>query len=75
MAVIDHDADEHHEVLHDRIVAVAHRLDHEARDAGNIEDRLGDDQAADQECGLDADDGDDGQHGVAQRMVVVDGGP
>ncbi len=64
----DDDGDEHHEVLHHRIVAPADRLDQEAGDAGDVEDRFGDDQAAEQERGLDADGGDDRQHGVAQRV-------
>src|SRR5262245_24172955 len=52
-----HDGDEHDQVLHDRIVAPADRFHEEARDAGDVEHGLGDDQAADQERGLDADDG------------------
>ena len=68
----DNDGDEHHQVLHDRVVAPADRLDQEARDAGNVEHGLGDDQAADQEGGLDADDGDHRQQRVAQGMIVVD---
>ena len=47
--------DEHHEVLHDRIIAPAQRLDQEAGDAGNVEHGFRDDQAADQERRLDAD--------------------
>ncbi len=61
---IDHhhdEGDQHHQVLHDRIVAPQDRLDEEAGHAGNVEHRLGDDQAADEEGRLDADDGDDGQ--------------
>ena len=67
----DH-GDQHHEVLHDRIVAPADRLDQEAGDAGDVEHGLGDDQAADQERRLDADHGDDRQNGVLQRVMIID---
>src|SRR5690349_1897271 len=36
----DDDGDEHHEVLHDRIVPPQDRLDEEPRDAGQVEHRL-----------------------------------
>src|SRR4030095_16585804 len=66
-----HEGDQHHQVLHDRVVAPADRLDEEAGDARDVEHRLGDDQATHQEGRLDADDGDHGQQRIAQRMVVV----
>src|SRR6267378_3119545 len=59
-----HDGDEHHEVLHDRVVAPQDRLHEEARDAGQVEHRLGHHQTADEERELDADDGDHGQDRV-----------
>src|SRR5262245_16332491 len=65
----DHDhRDEHHEVLHDRIVAPEYRLDQEPRDPRQIEDGLGDHEAADQKRELDADDRDDREHRVPGRM-------
>src|SRR5512139_1257359 len=67
----DH-GDEHHQVLNDRVVAPADRLDQEACDARDVEYRLSDDQAAHQEGRLDADNGDHRQRRVAQRMVEVD---
>src|SRR5215510_15273371 len=69
-----HDGDEHHQILHDWIVAPANGLDQEPRHTGNVEYRLGDDQAADQEGRLDANDGDYRQHGIAQGVVIIDGG-
>src|SRR5207249_680144 len=68
----DDDGDEHHQVLHHRVVAPANRLDEEARDAGNVEDGLGDDQSAQQKGGLDTDHRDDRQERVLERMVIVD---
>src|SRR3954447_4264784 len=47
--------DEHDQVLHDRIIAPADRFHEEARDAGDVEYGLGDDQPAHQKRGLDAD--------------------
>ncbi len=63
--------DQHHQVLHDRVIAPADRLDQVAGDAGNVEHGFGDDQAADQERGLDADHGDHRQDGVLQRVVKI----
>ena len=68
----DDDGDEHDKILHDRIIARADRLDEKARDAGNVEHGLGDDEPADQKRGLDADDSDDRQQCVAQRVIVID---
>src|SRR5437868_9087666 len=53
-----HDGDEHHEVLHDRVVAPEDRLHEEARNAGQVEHGFGHHEAADEERELDADDGD-----------------
>src|SRR2546426_2461092 len=44
----DDDRDEHHEVLHDRIVAPQDRLDQEARHARQVEDGLRHDEPADE---------------------------
>src|SRR5437867_7313613 len=45
----DHDdGDEHHEVLHDRVVAPQDRLHEEAGDAGQVEHGLGHHEAADE---------------------------
>ena len=43
------------------------------RHARNIKNRFGNNQAADQECRLNADDGGHGQDGVFQGMVIIDG--
>src|SRR5687768_2510225 len=67
-----HHRDEHDQVLHDRIVAPEDGLDEKARDAGQVEHVLGDDEAADEEGELDADDGDHGQDRVLQRMAPDD---
>src|SRR5262245_57588618 len=72
----DHDhGDEHHEVLHDGIVAPEDRLDQEARDPRQVEHGLGDYEAADQERELDPDDGDDGQQRVLQGVAPDDDAP
>src|SRR5947209_5778962 len=47
--------DEHHQILHDRIIAPTDRFDEEACDPGNVEHGLGHDQPAHQERGLNAD--------------------
>src|SRR5947208_197088 len=67
-----HDGDEHHEVLHDRVVAPEDRLHEEARDAGQVEDGLGHHEAADEEGELDADDGDHGQDRVLEGVAPDD---
>src|SRR5207244_7385951 len=67
-----HDGDEHHEVLHDRIVPPEDRLHQEPGDAGQVEDGLGDHQAADEEGELDRDDGDHRQHRVLERVTPDD---
>src|SRR6266571_6506483 len=69
----DHDdGDEHDEVLDDGIVAPEDRLDQEPRDAGQVEDGLRDDEAADEKRELDADDGDDREQGVLERVTPDD---
>src|SRR5712664_2796763 len=62
-----HDGDEHHEVLHDRVVAPEDRLHEEAGDAGQVEDGLGHHEAPDEERELDADHRDHGQDRVLER--------
>src|SRR6185503_15803296 len=52
------DGDQQHDALNERIVAREHRVDHEATDAGQREDVLGDDGAADQRAELQAEHGD-----------------
>src|SRR4029450_7938876 len=71
----DDDGDEHDEVLHDRIVAPENRLDQEARDPRQIEDRLGDPGAADEKRELDADDRDDREQRVLERVPPDDDAP
>src|SRR6185437_13699537 len=67
-----HDRDEHHQVLHDRIVAPENRLHQEARDPGQVEDGLGHHEAADEERELDADHGHHREDRVLQRVAPDD---
>ncbi len=55
------------------VVAVRDGLDREAADAGPGEDGFGDDCAGEERAELQAQDGDDGDHGVAQGVAVDDG--
>src|SRR5882672_1741075 len=72
----DHDdRGEHDEVLDHRIVTPQDRLNQEPRDAGQVEDGLGDHEPADEERELDPDDGDDGQQGVLERVTPDDDAP
>ena len=48
------DGDQQHDALHQRVVAREDRVDHQAADAGQREDVLGDDRAADQRAELQA---------------------
>src|SRR5947207_96577 len=68
----DDDRDEHDERLHDRIVAPENRLHEEAREARQVEDRLGHHEPPDEERELDADHGDHGQQRVLQRVTPHD---
>src|SRR6059036_3834486 len=69
----DHDdRDEHDEVLDDGIVAPEDRLDQEPRDAGQVEDGLRDHESADEKRELDADDGDDREQGILERVAPDD---
>src|SRR5204863_7579694 len=56
-----HDGDEHDEVLDDRVIAPEDGLHEEARDTGQVEDRLGHHETADEKRELDADDRDHGK--------------
>ena len=76
---VDHKIDEdeghgnqQHETLDEREVAAGGRVDEELADAVDVEDLLGDDEAADQEGELEADDGDDRQHGIAHGVAARD---
>src|SRR5262245_59727920 len=64
----DDDRGEHHEVLHDRVIAPEDGLDEEPGDPGQVEHGLGDHEPADEEGELDADDGDDGEDRVLQGV-------
>src|SRR5689334_1087949 len=64
-----HDRDEHHQVLHDRVVAPQDRLDQEAGDAGQVEHGLGHHEAADEEGELDTDHGDHRKDRVLQGVT------
>ena len=67
-----HGGDEQHEALDQIEVAARGGVDEQLADAVDVEHLLGDDQPADQERELEADDGDDGQQRVAQGMAAHD---
>src|SRR5690242_5229798 len=64
-----HDGDEHHQVLHDRVVAPEDRLHQEAGDPGEVEHGLGHHEAADEERELDADHGHHREDCVLERVA------
>ena len=64
--------DQHHQCLRHRVVLVLHGLHEEPANAVQIEHLLGDDEAADQKCRLDADQGHHRQQRVLQRVAVDD---
>src|SRR5580693_5176577 len=69
---IDDDVDSREDQCHaldDRVVAAEDGVDREPADAGNGEDRLRDDDAADQQRDAAADHGDDRDRRVAQRVA------
>src|SRR4029077_17855549 len=68
----DHDRDEHHQGLHDRVVPPQDRLHQEAREPGQVEDGLGHHEAADEERELDADHGHHRQDRVLERVAPDD---
>ncbi len=59
--------------LHQIVIAIADGLDGEASDAGPGEDGFGDDGAGEERAELQAEDGNDGDHGVAQGVAIDDG--
>ena len=63
------DGDEQDAALHQRVVAEADRLDQQPADAGPREDRLGDDRAGQHRAELQADDRDDRNQAVAERVA------
>ena len=64
----DGDADDDEDAHQHRIVAREDRVEGQAADAGPREHRLGQHRAGDQRPQVEADDGDDRQDGVPQRM-------
>src|SRR2546423_10625011 len=64
--------DQQHQALNEVEIAARGGVDEELADAVDVEHLLGHDEAADQERELEADDGDDRQHGVAQRVAAHD---
>ena len=63
----------HDQVLHDRIVAPTDRLHQETRDTGDVEHRFRHDQPTHQERGFDADYRHYRQHGIGERVPIIDG--
>ena len=59
-----------HDGLHERVVAAEDRVHGEPAHARPREDRLRDDRAPEQDAELEADDGDEGDRGVLQRVLV-----
>src|SRR3954462_2725498 len=73
---VAHEVDDHVDAreqqdhpLDDRVVALRDRVDDEAADPRDVEDRLGDDDAADKKRDADADHGHDRDAGVLQRVL------
>ena len=67
----DHDdGDQQRRVLDQRVVARADRLQQDVADAGEAVDRLDDRAAGDQRADLEADDRDDRDEGVTERVPV-----
>src|SRR6185295_17196236 len=62
--------DQQHDTLHERVVAGEDRVHHQAADAGQREDVLGDDGAADQRAELEPEHGDHRDQGVAQDVTA-----
>jgi hypothetical protein len=72
---VHHEKDDGHDEdhgLHGRVIALAHRLDQRRPHARHDEDDLHDDEAAEQATAPPADEGDDGQERVPERMMVDD---
>ena len=67
----DEERREHrHDGLHERVVAAEDRVHRQPADPGPGEDRLGDDRAPEQDAELEADDGDERNGRVLQRVLV-----
>ena len=67
----DHGEDQEHDHrLHHHQVALADRLEHQPAEAGEEEDVLDDDRAGEQEGELQADDGEDRDQRVAERVAA-----
>src|SRR5260221_4601839 len=68
----DDDAIGQRDALDERQIVVAHRVDHQAADAGIGVDHLDEEGAAEHEAGLDADQAERRQRGVLQRVAPQD---
>src|SRR5215216_5464309 len=70
----EHDckADQEHDRLDDGVVTTEDRFDEEPSGAWNGKDRLGDDRPAEEVAQLNAQDGDDRQHPVLERVPQDD---
>ena len=66
------DADDDDRPLDDRPVARLDAVDDDRPQSGPVEDRLGDDGAADERPELQTQDGDDGDERVPQGVLVAD---
>src|SRR5437762_4630907 len=62
------EGDQENHALHQRVVAREHGVHHEAADAGQGEDVLGDHGAADQRPELQPEHGDDGNQGIFEHV-------
>ena len=68
----ERDADDQGEALHDGVVARRDRVVQRLADAGQREDRLGEDRPAEQGAERQPDDGDDREQGAAQGVAADD---
>ncbi len=75
---VDSEVDQHVEAgenqdhaLDDGIVALGNGVHHEPAHAGDVEHRLGDDDATDQQCDADADDGQDRHASIPERVLQM----
>src|ERR1044072_3550410 len=63
----EYGGNQQHQALHEVEIAARRGVNEDLADGVDVEGLLGDAEPADQECELQADHGDDGQHGIAQR--------
>ena len=70
IAYDEHGDGQHHQCLSQRVVLVLHGLHEQPADTIEVEYLLRDDQTADQECELDADQGHDGQQCILQCVAI-----